>query len=279
MAANPELRPLGQALGTEALGIDLSKPLDDATFAWIEKAFADHPVLVFRNQNLGAEELAAFGRRFGRPRRIRWSITATRKSRGLVAANVTRRARSTGSGSSARPTGTPIRPMRTICRGWRSCTPRKCRHQKGGTIFANMCAAYDALPDAIKGGSPASPGCTAAATARPASVSMPAARAPARPRIREKARPAVRRHPVTGRPILFVNPLHTNGFDGMTPGRGVAADRGIGGPCDAGTVRLLPPLAGGRRPDVGRVGDDAPRRRRLPPGRTPIMLRTIVYSE
>ena len=51
--ATLELRPLGEALGTEALGVDLSK-LDDATFAWIEQAFAEHPVLIFRNQRLGA---------------------------------------------------------------------------------------------------------------------------------------------------------------------------------------------------------------------------------
>ncbi|MBV8494330.1 MAG: TauD/TfdA family dioxygenase, partial [Alphaproteobacteria bacterium] len=68
MTPSPELRPLGEALGTEALGIDLSQPLDGPTLAWIERAFAEHPVLVFRDQNLGPAELAAFGRRFGRPR-------------------------------------------------------------------------------------------------------------------------------------------------------------------------------------------------------------------
>ena len=46
-----ELCPLGRALGTEALGVDLSTPLDDETFAWIEQTFAEHPVLVFRDQN------------------------------------------------------------------------------------------------------------------------------------------------------------------------------------------------------------------------------------
>jgi Taurine catabolism dioxygenase TauD, TfdA family len=69
MANVRELHPLGHALGTEALGVDLSKPLDDETFAWIAGAFAEHPVLVFRDQNLGAGELAAFGRRFGVPRK------------------------------------------------------------------------------------------------------------------------------------------------------------------------------------------------------------------
>jgi alpha-ketoglutarate-dependent taurine dioxygenase len=54
MTQAPQLRALGAALGTEALEIDLSKPLDAGTFAWIEAAFVEHPVLVFRNQNLGA---------------------------------------------------------------------------------------------------------------------------------------------------------------------------------------------------------------------------------
>jgi taurine dioxygenase len=63
-----ELRPLGEALGTEALGVDLSR-LDDATFARISEAFAEHPVLVFRDQKLGAADIAAFGRRFGAPQK------------------------------------------------------------------------------------------------------------------------------------------------------------------------------------------------------------------
>src|SRR3954469_1018604 len=67
MTGSPQLRPLGETLGMEALGIDLSR-LDDATFAWIERAFAEHPVLVFREQALGAADIAAFGRRFGAPR-------------------------------------------------------------------------------------------------------------------------------------------------------------------------------------------------------------------
>jgi taurine dioxygenase len=67
MIGSPQVRPLGETLGAEALGVDLSR-LDDDTFAWIERSFAEHPVLVFREQHLGAPELAAFGRRFGQPR-------------------------------------------------------------------------------------------------------------------------------------------------------------------------------------------------------------------
>ena len=67
MALGLSLRPLGQVLGTEVVGIDVSRTLDEATFEWIDRAFAEHPVLVFRDQRLAAAELAAFGARFGRP--------------------------------------------------------------------------------------------------------------------------------------------------------------------------------------------------------------------
>ena len=68
MASARELHPLGETLGAEARGVDLSRPVDAETLAWIEDAFAEHPVLVFREQNLGPAELATFGRLFGRPK-------------------------------------------------------------------------------------------------------------------------------------------------------------------------------------------------------------------
>ena len=61
------LRPLGKALGTEIVGVDVSQTLGAATFEWIDRTFAEHPVLVFRNQHLGPAALAAFGARFGHP--------------------------------------------------------------------------------------------------------------------------------------------------------------------------------------------------------------------
>jgi alpha-ketoglutarate-dependent taurine dioxygenase len=67
MTGLPELRQFGEALGPEAHGIDLSA-LNDATFAGIERTCAEHPVLVFCDQHLGAEDFATFGRRFDAPR-------------------------------------------------------------------------------------------------------------------------------------------------------------------------------------------------------------------
>jgi alpha-ketoglutarate-dependent taurine dioxygenase len=47
MSVALSLRPLGEALGTEVVGVDVSRPFDAATLEWIDRAFAEHPVMVF----------------------------------------------------------------------------------------------------------------------------------------------------------------------------------------------------------------------------------------
>lgn len=56
--------PLGEAIGAEIEGVDLAS-LDDAAFAQIERAWADHLVLRFRGQKLSDLDLMRFSRRFG----------------------------------------------------------------------------------------------------------------------------------------------------------------------------------------------------------------------
>jgi len=175
MTNSPQLRPLGELIGAEALGVDLSRPLDDATFAWVRRTFADHPVLVFRDQNLGAGELAAFGRRFGSPRmhalvkyrhaehpEVSWLTNV--EGDGKVDWYGVKRATDWHTDS----TYEPHLPILAILHA------KEIPSAKGGTVFADMRSAYDAL-----------------------------------------RWPAVLQHPVSGRPILFVNPMHTHGFVGL----------------------------------------------------------------
>jgi taurine dioxygenase len=56
---------MGVTLGAEISDVDLRKPLDDETFAEIERALLAFKVLFFRDQDLSPAEHAAFGRRFG----------------------------------------------------------------------------------------------------------------------------------------------------------------------------------------------------------------------
>ncbi len=57
--------PTGAALGADIAGVDLSRPLDEATFKAIEAAWHQHLVLRFRGQNLDDPGLLAIARRFG----------------------------------------------------------------------------------------------------------------------------------------------------------------------------------------------------------------------
>lgn len=60
-----EIEAYGPTIGAELHHIDLSVPLDDATFARLEAALIKHKVIFARNQHLTSEQHVALGRRFG----------------------------------------------------------------------------------------------------------------------------------------------------------------------------------------------------------------------
>jgi alpha-ketoglutarate-dependent taurine dioxygenase len=216
MTNSPQLRPLGETLGTEALGIDLSKPLDEAISDWVVRAFAEHPVLVFRDQDLGAGELAAFGRRFGTPRmhalikyrhvdypEVSWLTNV--EENGKVDWYGVKRATDWHTDS----TYEDHLPLLAILHA------KEVPSEKGGTMFADMRAAYEALPEARK---QQLEGLTAlhGRSSGPAGERLYGDEKGVTEKVYQEMRwPAVTRHPVTGRPILFVNPMHTHGFAGM----------------------------------------------------------------
>lgn len=60
-----EVRPLEGALGAEIVGVDLSRPLDDAARGAVLDAWHAHAALLIRNQALSDAQLIAFSRIFG----------------------------------------------------------------------------------------------------------------------------------------------------------------------------------------------------------------------
>ncbi|MCG8547457.1 MAG: TauD/TfdA family dioxygenase [Alphaproteobacteria bacterium] len=60
-----DVKPMAGGCGAEIEGVDLSAPMDDATFAEINRAFLDHQVIFFRDQHLTPDQHKDFGRRFG----------------------------------------------------------------------------------------------------------------------------------------------------------------------------------------------------------------------
>jgi taurine dioxygenase len=217
MAQSPQLRPLGEALGTEALNIDLSRPLDEPTSAWVVQAFADNPVLVFRDQDLGAPALADFGRRFGTPRmhalikyrhadcpEVSWLTNV--EEDGKVDWYGVKRATDWHTDSTYEDNP----PILAILHA------KEIPSERGGTMFADMRAAYAALPDAMKDRLAGLSGLHGRSSGPAGEKLYGDDKGKTEKEYRELPRPAVVPHPVTGQPILFVNPMHTHGFVGMT---------------------------------------------------------------
>jgi alpha-ketoglutarate-dependent taurine dioxygenase len=59
------IRPIQGEFCAEVIGADLSRPMDDAGFAQIERAWTRHSILVFRDARMTPEQQIAFTRRFG----------------------------------------------------------------------------------------------------------------------------------------------------------------------------------------------------------------------
>ena len=60
-----EIFPLSAAVGVEIRGVDLAKPLDDASFASIRAAWEQNGIALFRDQRLDEMAQVNFGSRFG----------------------------------------------------------------------------------------------------------------------------------------------------------------------------------------------------------------------
>ena len=70
---NFKISPFSNVLGAEIIGLDLTVPLDDETFATLHQAHLDYLVIVFREQNLSPPQQSRFAQRFGRL--IEYSLT------------------------------------------------------------------------------------------------------------------------------------------------------------------------------------------------------------
>jgi taurine dioxygenase len=63
--ANFQVRRFDAPLGAEILGVDLSKGVNEGGAQEIKQAFADHSVIVFRNQHISEDQHIEFSKLFG----------------------------------------------------------------------------------------------------------------------------------------------------------------------------------------------------------------------
>jgi taurine dioxygenase len=148
-ASGFELRPVSDVLGTEVIGLDLSESLDAAARAAVREAFLAHQLLVFRDQKLTKEQQIAFTEQFGTLERH------TLRNRGTddfpllhVVSNLDAEGRPSGAvNSTLWHSDKSFRPEPSMATILHAATLPP---DGGDTCFANMYAAYDALPEAKK---------------------------------------------------------------------------------------------------------------------------------
>src|SRR5205085_10932772 len=149
------IRKTGKQLGAEVTGIDLSRALDDATFARIRDAFFEHQVMCFRAQTLTPAQQIAFTRRFGElEHHVRKEHRLPDHPEILVVSNVLdERGAAIGVQDAGRFWHSDLSSKQVpslLSALYALEVPVKDGRVLGATSFASAAAAYDALPEDVK---------------------------------------------------------------------------------------------------------------------------------
>jgi taurine dioxygenase len=200
------------ALGAEITGVDLRKPLDDATYTLLRRAWLEHLVIFFRDQDLSPAQFLAFARRFGDPVEYPFVKGLDEHPEIIPVLKLAHEHINFGGVWHSDTAYLDAPPMASML------VAREIPPVGGDTLFANMYLAYETLSEGLR------------RTLEPLRAVNSSSKADAS-RTREDrmkdsgrevrkdylaAHPVVRRHPETGRCALYVNVAHTVRFDGMT---------------------------------------------------------------
>jgi len=231
-----DLHPLSSALGTEVVGLDLSKPVAEPLIEAVRMALDESGLLLFRGQRLKADAQVAISRRFGRLQEVAQKQYQLKGQPLIyVIGNVE---------EDGRPIGDP-----SVGRLWhsdQSFLPHpaigsllygvQCPSEGAATLFANMYAAYDALPPQMR----TLVGRLHAVHSFSEYYEELRHRDPTQPELTQERRalypdvihPLVRQNPQTGRKALYINPGYAVSIQEMPGATGARLLRDL---CDHAT--------------------------------------------
>jgi len=211
-AATIAVVPIAGALGAEITGVDLTGDLPDETIAEIRRAWLEHLVVFFPDQELGPGAFLTFAKRIGEP--VDYPFVKGIEGFPEIIA-VTKLPHETVNFGGIWHSDTVYLerpPMATLL------IAREVPPSGGDTMWSNMYAAYDALSPGLRR---MLEGLRAVNSSALADVS-----ATREDRIADSGfggdreylaeHPVVRTHPETGRKALYVNVAHTARFTDMT---------------------------------------------------------------
>ncbi len=206
------VEPIAGALGAEIGGVDLASELGDDVVAEIRRAWLEHLVVFFRDQDLALDEFLAFARRVGDPVEYPFVKGIEGYPEIISVTKLPHETVNFGGIWHSDTTYLELPPMATML------LAREVPPFGGDTMFANMYTAYETLSPGMQR---LLGGLRVESSSALADVSKTR-----EDRIRDHGsdddlqylaeHPVVRTHPETGRRALYVNPAHSESFAGMT---------------------------------------------------------------
>ncbi len=206
-----EIEPIGRSIGAEIHGLDLTRPLDPATFQALEAALVEYKVIYARDQHITTAQHVALGRLFGElevhPFRPEGEfpeimVLDNHKDNPVLSTDVWH------SDTTFRKCPTKYSILRCLI-----IPPTG-----GDTLWADMCAAYEGLSEPIRR-------LIDPLTAKHDFKNFRALYTDSqedRTRLRQMEElypnpihPVVRTHPVNGRKAIYVNPQFTLWIEGL----------------------------------------------------------------
>jgi len=212
------VEPTEAGVGAIVTGIDVARDGDAALRRWIYDRAVEHGVLVFRDQKLDAPAFHDFAAGFGplqhhvlRKYRhadfpgLSW-LTNVEKDGSVDAFGVKRATawHTDGSYTDDPPALGILHALEVPSRG-------------AGTLFVSMRAAYDALPASRKAEVAPLTGLHRHGAGPAGGMYDNSLDDDQEENHKDIRHPAVRPHPATGAPVLYVSPTHTRRFEGMMP--------------------------------------------------------------
>jgi taurine dioxygenase len=208
-----EVRPISGSVGAEIHGVDLLHDVGDETIAAIRKAWLDHCVIFFREQNLPPARFLTFAKRFGEV--IEYPFIKGLEEYPEIIPVVKLEHEKTNFGGiwHSDTAYLEMPPMATML------IAREVPQRGGDTMFANGYLAYETLSDGMKRLLDGLVGINTSAKADASRTREDRVKAMVRPDAKQEyvgEHPVVRTHPETGRKALYLNVGHTLRFRDMT---------------------------------------------------------------
>ncbi|CAH0177188.1 Alpha-ketoglutarate-dependent taurine dioxygenase [Pseudomonas sp. Bi70] len=208
-AQNFAVRPFSAAVGAEIIGLDLSRPLNDADFARVHQAHLDYNVVVFRGQRITPQQQIDFSRRFGVLQiHVLKQFLLADHPEVFIISNIIENGQPVGLGDAGKFWHSDLSYKEFPSLG-SMLYAQELPEEGGDTLFASQQLAYETLPGELR---QAIEGKRAAHsyTARYADEVFSGIRRPTLTEaqlaeVKAVVHPVVRTHPETGRKGLFVN--------------------------------------------------------------------------